>query len=575
MRVKMILPALMEAISPHFHPIKYSLVLAASTGWLALGGPVHLLAEWLRGRRAGKRDGRPSVPPANGAGSRGRGAVRFDQRGRNADRTAAGMHIKLIFPSRPMRPLEIRTKNHLIPSETLPALAAVTPRRHKVEIADENVAPIRLDDRPDLVGITVYTFLAPRAYAIADACRARGIPVALGGLHVTGRPTEALEHADFIFIGEADETWPRFLADFERGCARRVYRPSSSVNIAALARPRRDLLDQRRYLSTASVTATRGCPYSCAYCFNSVDPLYSRFRKRPVESVVQEIRRHQALRDNYIVFFDDNLMVDKAYGRALCRAIAPLGVRWRCASSIDLGYDEQTVRLMAESGCESVFIGLESINAASLAESAKHHNQRKDYEYLVDVFHRHRIMINASFVFGFDSDDPGVFARTVEFARDVKLASINFHILTPYPGTPLFQRLEQEARILTYDWRKYDTAHAVFQPRQMSPEQLETGYYKAYREFYRWSSILRRMPAALTDKPRFLAFNIALKKMNPLWDLMIRLNVLLPAFRAYNVIDRVLSAFGRGASNRASEQMHSLKTGITAKRFGIIEGQYI
>lgn len=459
------------------------------------------------------------------------------------------MKVKMIFPGRPIRPMEIRSKNHLVPSETLTALAAVTPRRHKVEIADENVTPIRLDDRPDLVAITVYTFLAPRAYEIADAYRARGIPVVLGGLHITGRPTEALEHADFIFIGEADETWPRFLADFERGCARRMYRPSSSVNIAALARPRRDLLDQRRYLSTASVTATRGCPYSCAYCFNSVDPLYSHFRKRPAESIVREIRRHQALGDNYIVFFDDNLMVDKAYGRALCRAIAPLGVRWRCASSIELGYDEPTVRLMAESGCESIFIGLESINAASLAESAKHHNQRKDYEYLIDVIHRHRIMINASFVFGFDSDDPSVFARTVEFARDVKLASINFHILTPYPGTPLFERMEQEARILTYDWSKYDTAHAVFQPQQMSPEQLESGYCEAYREFYRWSSIFRRMPAALANKPRFLAFNIGLKKMNPLWDLMIRLNVLLPAFRAYNAIDRVLSGFGRGAKN--------------------------
>jgi radical SAM superfamily enzyme YgiQ (UPF0313 family) len=168
------------------------------------------------------------------------------------------MDIKLIFPGRPIRPLEIRTKNHLIPSETLTALAAVTPAHHSVRIADENVAPLHLDDHPDLVGITVHTFLAPRAYAIADAYRRRCIPVALGGLHVSGLPEEALAHADAVFVGEVDTTWPQFLRDFERGGARRIYQPSASTDIASLPRPRRDLLDGRRYLSTASVTATRG-----------------------------------------------------------------------------------------------------------------------------------------------------------------------------------------------------------------------------------------------------------------------------------------------------------------------------
>ena len=249
------------------------------------------------------------------------------------------MHIKLIFPGRPIRPLEIRTKNHLIPSETLTALAAVTPPHHSIEIADENVAPLHLDDHPDLVGITVYTFLAPRAYAIADAYRRRGIPVVLGGLHVSGLPEEALAHADAVFVGEADTTWPQFLRDFERGAARHIYQPSASTDIASLPRPRRDLLDGRRYLSTASVTATRGCPYSCSYCFNSVNWLYSRFRKRPIDRVIDEIRGHQARGDHYVVFFDDNLMVDKTYGKALCAALTPLGVRWRCASSIELGYD--------------------------------------------------------------------------------------------------------------------------------------------------------------------------------------------------------------------------------------------
>jgi len=245
------------------------------------------------------------------------------------------------------------------------------------------------------------------------------------------------------------------------------------------------------------------------------------------------------------VFFDDNLMVDKAYGKALCRALIPLRVRWRCASSIELGYDQETVKLMAQAGCESVFIGLESINAKSLQESFKHQNIRQDYPQLIDVFHQNGIMINSSFVFGFDHDTKDVFAQTLEFAVAVKLASINFHILTPYPGTTLFRRFVAEGRILTYMWDKYDTAHVVFQPSQMSPEELQEGYYWIYKEFYSWPNILKRMPDGITQKPRFLSFNIGLKKMNKLWDFLIRRNMLSHAFRVYHKVDRILWQIGR------------------------------
>ncbi len=231
------------------------------------------------------------------------------------------MHIKMIFPGRPIRPLEIRSKNHLIPSETLIALAAVTPPNHTVEIHDENVKPLKTDDFPDLVVITVYTFLAPRAYEIADIYRLKGIRVAMGGLHITGMPEEALLHADTIFIGEADYTWPAFLRDLESGQPKTIYQQDMSTDISMIPRPRRDILDAKRYLSTASVTATRGCPYSCTYCFNSVNKNYSRFRTRPVESVIEEIKSHIRNGHNYIVFFDDNLMVDKEYGRRLCMAL--------------------------------------------------------------------------------------------------------------------------------------------------------------------------------------------------------------------------------------------------------------
>lgn len=476
------------------------------------------------------------------------------------------MRIKFIFPRRVMRPLEIRSKNHLIPSETLTALTAVTPAHHQVVIHDENIKPLTLDDSPDLVAITVYTFLAPRAYEIADAYRSRGIMVALGGLHVTGLPEEALQHADTIFIGEADQSWPEFLCDMEQGNPRRIYRQDTPTDISIIPRPRKELLDRNQYLSTASIAATRGCPYSCTYCFTNVNKEYSQYRKRPIESVVREIADMQRRGDNYIVFIDDNLMVDKSYGKALCRALIPLKTRWRCASSIELAYDPETVRLMAQAGCESVFIGLESINVGSLQESFKHQNTRRDYPQLIDEFHRNGIMINASFVFGFDHDTKDVFARTLEFAVAVKLASINFHILTPYPGTTLFRQLDAEGRILTREWDKYDTAHVVFQPSRMSPEELQEGYYWIYREFYSWSNILKRTPAALTQKPRFLAFNIGLKKMNPLWDLLIRRNLLARLFRVYHFLDRILWQVGHWTQERKADDVISLRTKENAER---------
>jgi radical SAM superfamily enzyme YgiQ (UPF0313 family) len=443
------------------------------------------------------------------------------------------MLIKFVFPGRKIRTLEIRGKNHLVPSETLTTLAAVTPSHHRVVIEDENVQRLTLDDRPDVVGITVYTFLAKRAYEIADHYRARGVHVVLGGLHVTGRPEEALEHADTIVIGEGDTVWPQFLADFEAGHPAREYRADVALPLDALPLPRKDLLDGRRYLSTASVSASRGCPYHCDYCFNSVEGA-SPFRRRSVCSVIRQVEEMRGTGQNYVIFFDDNLTVDRGFARALFEALKPVGVRWRCAASVEVAYDEELLRLMAESGCESLFIGFESVNARSLAASAKHQNRVRDYERLIRAIKRHGIMINASFVFGYDHDDPGVFQETLEFAVRNKLDSINFHILTPYPGTVLFKRLEAEGRILTYDWDKYDTAHAVFQPARMTVEELERGYVWIYGRFYSWPNILRRTPAgSLERKVRFLVFNIALKKANWLWEVLIRLRLLHPLFRIY------------------------------------------
>jgi radical SAM superfamily enzyme YgiQ (UPF0313 family) len=440
------------------------------------------------------------------------------------------MRIKLIFPGRELRDTEMVMKNHLVPSETLTAIAAATPPQHEVVVVDENVQRLDLDDTPDLVGITVYTFLAPRAYKIADSYRSRGIHVVLGGLHVTGVPGDALNHADTIFIGEAEVLWAGFLSDLERGNAQRIYGPTFPSDLDALPFPRKDLLKKHKYFTTASASGSRGCPYRCDYCFNSVRPK-APYRQRSIASLVRQIRDQG---DSYYIFFDDNLTVDRSFARALCRALKPLGIRWRCAASIDLGYDEELVRAMAESGCESIFIGFESINAGSLDESSKHHNRRLDYERLIGILQRNNILINAAFVFGFDHDTPSVFRETVQFAIQNRLTSVNFHILTPFPGTCLYNRLMGEGRILTRDWSLYDTGHVVFRPKHLTPEELTMGYRRVYREFYSWRNILRRLPG---HGPRYalrtLTFNIALKKMDWIWHTLQKWNLLYTTFHLY------------------------------------------
>jgi len=447
------------------------------------------------------------------------------------------MKIKLVFPRRSLRDTETIIKHHLVPSETLTAIAAATPARHTVEIVDENVQSLDLNDIPDVVGITVYTFLAPRAYELAEYFRARGAHVVLGGLHVTSVPQDAAPHADSIFIGEAEALWSSFLEDVERGQPQRVYGPAFVRELDELPRPRKSLLAHWRYLTLASVSGSRGCPYRCTYCFNSVEPKPS-FRQRSVESIVAQIK---AEGDAYYIFFDDNFTVNREFSLKLCRELAKLNIKWRYAASINLGYDEPLVRAMAHSGCDSIFIGFESINAGALRQSAKYHNRAQDYERLIKVFQRQGILINAAFVFGFDDDTPDVFQETVRFAIHNQLTSVNFHLLTPFPGTPLFAKLEREGRILTHDWSQYDTGHMVFRPQQMTVEQLLAGYRWVYREFYSWRNILRRLPAnQLGYAGRTLMFNLALKKIDWVWLALRQCGLLYHAFHIYRRLERVL-----------------------------------
>jgi radical SAM superfamily enzyme YgiQ (UPF0313 family) len=372
---------------------------------------------------------------------------------------------------------------------TMPYLAALTPADWEVLHVDEAVSPVDVNMPVDLVGITFHTPSAMHVYELADRFRGRGIPVALGGPHVTLLPDEAQGHADAIFVGEAEETWPQFLQDFEQGRYASRYETAQPPSLAMAPMARKDLY-HRRDLTAGRLFATRGCRYGCDFCALAV--MYRRcVRHRPVEQVAAE---YASFPGRVIILWDDNLGNDREYAKELFRAIAPYRKWWSCQASLEVGYDDEFLEEAAGSGCKQLFIGLESISQASLDGVHKPFNRVSEYAHIVERIHRHGIAVQAGVVFGFDEDMEGIFTETVDFLEQAGVQNATFNILTPYPGTPLFARLEREGRILTRDWRKYNgRADVVFQPSRMSTEALLEGYRYANRRFYALKSITRRL----------------------------------------------------------------------------------
>ena len=372
---------------------------------------------------------------------------------------------------------------------TMPYLAAFVPPHWKVIHIDEEVSPVDVNLSADLVGITFHTPSAFHAYAIAARFRERGIPVVLGGPHVTLMPDEAEAHADVIFVGEAEPHWRQFLKDFELGRHKRRY--SSQIPPALDAAPMaRKELYHRRDLTGGRLFATRGCPHGCDFC--AVAVMYKRkVRKRPVAAVASE---YASFPGKVIIFWDDNLASDREYAKALFRSIAPYRKWWSSQVSIQAGKDAEFLELAAKSGCKQLFIGLESISQSSMDGSRKAFNRVEDYARVIDRIHEHGIAVQAGIVFGFDGDTATIFRETLDFLETTGVQNATFNILTPYPGTPLYRRLETEGRILTRDWSKYNGREdVVFQPLQMGPETLLEGYRYANRRFYSAASMYRRL----------------------------------------------------------------------------------
>jgi radical SAM superfamily enzyme YgiQ (UPF0313 family) len=341
----------------------------------------------------------------------------------------------------------------------------------------------------------------------------------MGGLHALSCPDEVAPHADAIALGEGTQVWPAILLDVERRTLRRVYRGDYARPYRDEPPPRRSVLPRRSFLTTTSVIATRGCHNRCGFCYLATDGLHVPYRVRDVEQVVAEI---VADGQPYAVFVDNNLGSRPDYLADLCRALRPLGIIWSAAVTIDVTDDPALVREMALAGCTGVFIGFESLTDANLAEARKRTPSAGDYARRVRILHDHGIQVNGSFVLGFDHDGPEVFERTVAWIEAARLECATFHVLTPYPGTPLFRRLAAEGRLLHRDWARYDTSHVVFRPARMTPEQLAEGYAWCYRRLFSHASIWRRRPEDRRAIVPYLAMSYLYKRSNRLWRFLIR-----------------------------------------------------
>jgi radical SAM superfamily enzyme YgiQ (UPF0313 family) len=430
-------------------------------------------------------------------------------------------YVLLVNPFYPKDPRASFGKHVLTPTLALTSIAAATPSHWQVQYWDENLLQGKppASPLPHVVGITVHLTFARRAYELARWFRAQGSIVILGGLHVLSCPEEASTHADAIAIGDGVQLWPSILADIEASALQQRYEADYSRPYSLDPAARRAILPRESFLTTTSVIATRGCHNRCGFCYLATDGLHMPYRMREVEQVAAEIA---ADAQPYTVFVDNNLGSRPAYLRKLCEALRPLGIIWSAAVTIDVTDDPSLVREMARAGCTGVFVGFESLNGGNLSDARKRSPAPEDYARRVALLHRYGIQVNGSFVLGFDHDRADVFERTVEWIEDNKLECATFHILTPYPGTPLFRQLESEGRILHRDWDKYDTAHVVFQPKHMSPEELDEGYAWCYEKLFSHRSIWKRRPADRSAVLAYLAMSYLYKRSNRFWHLLIK-----------------------------------------------------
>jgi radical SAM superfamily enzyme YgiQ (UPF0313 family) len=444
----------------------------------------------------------------------------------------------LINPFYPKDPNASFGKHVLTPSLALTSFAAATPEHWRVQYWDENLLDGRppFQPMPEVVGITVHLTFARRAFELADWYRRRGSKVIMGGLHVLSCPEECAPHADALALGDGVQLWPRILADVESGRLQRRYAATYENDYREDPAPLRSILPRKSFLTTSSLIATRGCHNRCGFCYLATEGLRMPYRMRDPAQIAAEF---EADGQPYGVFIDNNLGSRRDYLRALCAALRPLQKIWSAAVTIDITDDAGLIRDMALAGCTGVFVGFESLTDENLADAHKKTPKTADYARRVRILHNCGIQVNGSFVLGFDHDRKDVFARTAAWVEENRLECSTFHILTPYPATPLFRQMEAQGRLLHRDWSLYDTAHAVFQPKHMTPEELEQGYGWMYQRLFSHRSIWRRRPEDLRAVAPYLAMSYLYKRSNRFWQLLIKHDLVHTVWRPLVELTRI------------------------------------
>ena len=425
-------------------------------------------------------------------------------------------------------------KYSLFPPLGLATLAAYLSDEDEIELQDQHTEKLNLDDNPDLVVIQVYITNAYRSYAIADHYRAKGAYVILGGLHITSLPDEAAKHADSIFIGPGEETFPEFLIDFRNKSPKPRYF-STKRTLKNIPPIRRDLIKRDRYLVPNSIVVTRGCPHHCDFCYK--DAFFEggkSFYTQMVDDALSEIDR---LPGRHLYFLDDHLLGNAKFARELFEGMKGMNRVFQGAATVDSILRGNLIEKAAEAGLRSLFVGFETFSPENLKQSNKKQNLQRSYTEAVNRLHSLGIMINGSFVFGLDEDKQDVFKRTVDWGVEHSITTSTYHILTPYPGTRLYAFMESQNRLTTHNWDLYDTRHVVYKTTHLTSEELKSGYEWAYKEFYSWSNIIKASSKHSTSKHmlKHFCYSGGWKKFEPIWNFLIKtknLNNTLPVLEA-------------------------------------------
>ena len=481
-------------------------------------------------------------------------ASRWTPAPQTADMNSSIKRVKFILPAltEATSPYWRPIKYSLFPPLGLATLAAYLDPGVEISLQDEHVEKLDLSDEADLIVIQVYITNAYRAYKIADQYRARGSYVALGGLHVTALPDEAASHADSIFIGPGEHTFPQFLRDLQAGTPRRRY-ASSVRTLKELPPIRRDLIQRHRYLVPNSIVVSRGCPHHCTFCYKDAFFAGGRsFYTQLVDDALAEIAR---LPGRHLYFLDDHLFGDARFARELFQGMKGMGRIFQGAATVDSILRDDLIEAAAAAGLRSLFVGFETLSSRGLQGAGKRQNLGRNYGEVVRKLDSLGIMINGSFVFGLDGDSDDVFPRTVDWAVESGITTATFHILTPYPGTQLFTEMNAANRIATRNWDLYDTRHVVYRPGTLRPDELKRGYDWAYESFYRWSSIFKAASAHQTAKHslKHFCYSAGWKKFERAWDLVIRIKQLS---QMRPLLEAILAPVNSQRINSKSQSSH-------------------